>query len=87
MFLAVTNEFLDLIPVKSANAWSLGLMASIKRNTLSNQPEQSQTVWMALSKEGTAADILKNNFGWAPVSVQSMAPWTDRCSSIFSALD
>ena len=87
MFFHVTNEFLDLVPIISANAESLGLMASIKRSTLSNQPEQSPTVWMALSREGMATDILKNKFGWVPVRVQSVVPWTDRYSSIFSALD
>ncbi|MGV7220439.1 MAG: fused MFS/spermidine synthase [Nitrospinales bacterium] len=87
LFFHVTNEFLDLVPVISANANAIGLKASIKQSHLSNPPEQSPTVWMALSKEGTASNILINSFGWVPVKAGSTAPWTDRYSSIFSALD
>jgi spermidine synthase/uncharacterized membrane protein len=87
LFFHVTNEFLDLVPVISANAEVLGLKASIKQSSLSNPPEQSPTVWMALSKKGKAYDILTNRLGWLAVRAESMAPWTDRYSSIFSAMD
>ena len=87
LFFHVTNEFLDLIPVISANAEAIGLQANLKQSLYVNPPEQSPTVWMALTKEGTASDILRNNFGWVPVKADSMPPWTDRYSSIFSALD
>ena len=86
LFFHVTNEFLDLVPAISANAEVMGLQASVKQASLFNPPERSPTVWVALAEEGRAASVPNSNVGWKPVQARPAPPWTDRYSSIFSAM-
>jgi len=86
IFFHVSNHYLDLVPVLYAVAGKLGLRGCIKAKLGKNPPEREASIWFAMTDDARVYSLLQSSLAWRHVRTKITRPWTDRYSSIASAL-
>lgn len=87
VFFHISNLYMNLAPVVQANAGIVGMSACIKETGSLSPPAREATVWVAVSENKQACSLLESSLQWRELrSGKPTQPWTDRYSSIFSAI-
>ncbi|MFQ5672138.1 MAG: spermidine synthase [Nitrospinales bacterium] len=86
LFFHVSNHYLDLVPVLYAVAGKLELHGLIKSKLGKNPPEREASIWFAMTADARVSSLLQSSLAWRHVQVKATRPWTDRYSSLVSAM-
>jgi len=89
LVLHISNKILDLLPVVTANALSLGYPACFKSNEANLHEDADITLWFAVSRNPAVIERLVSDLGWQPATGDRtpLPPsWTDQFSNILRAL-
>jgi spermidine synthase len=90
LLMHVSNKILDLVPVVYSNAGRLGLLACEKALRVDVSEDADVTLWMALTKNGTAFKVLTGPLDWRDMHAEEgrelPKPWTDQYCNILGAM-
>lgn len=87
LLLHLSNRMLDLVPVVYANAAFLGVHALVGSNEGQVHPDAALTVWMAVSRDPSRIEHLKQQEEWRTPELKRLPrPWTDQYSNLPAAI-